>query len=74
MSSERSTNPADIVIRLAGEQSRLSVPVLPQPFESKGQQRQRTPLPFDLAKHFLHQLVVLEAIAALGGRLDDSSS
>ena len=70
MTSERTADTSDVVIGLAGQETGFAVPVLPQSGEGERQERQRAPLALDLGQHLLDQIVVLEAIAALRGRLD----
>ena len=71
---ERAADAADVVVGLAGEQAGLAIALLPQPGGGEGQQRQRAALALDLGEHLVDQLVVLEAVAALGGRLDEGAA
>ena len=59
----------DVLVRLAGQQASLAVALLPQSSRGERQQRQRAALALDLGQHLVHQLVVLEAVAALQWRV-----
>jgi hypothetical protein len=60
---------ADAVIRNAGQKTCVAIPFLPQLRRREREQRQSAPFTLHLGQHLVHQRVVLEAVAALGGRL-----
>ena len=74
MARQRAADAADVVVGLAGEQTGLAVAFLPQPREGEGEEGERATFALDLGEDLFDQLVVLEAVAALGGRLDEGAS
>ena len=74
VSGQGPADPADVVIRLAGEETGLAVALLPEPGGGEGQERQRTALALHLGQHLVHQVVVLEAVTALHRRLHECAA
>jgi hypothetical protein len=68
---ERSRDTAEPLIRFPGQELSLLVPLVPQASDGKGEQRQRSPLPFHRPHHLLGQAIVLEAEAEALRRLND---
>jgi len=71
---QRSTDTADVPVGASGEQTLVAVALLPQPGGGKGRERQRAALALHLGDHLVHELVVLEAVAAGHGRLHQGAA
>ena len=67
-------HPADPRVGRAGQESRGTVALLPQPRRGEGQQRQRAPFARHGVDHLRGQVLVLEAVAALQRGLDDRAA
>ena len=74
MPGQRTANAADVVICLAGQEAVFAVTFLPQPRHGEGEQRQRAALTLDLSQHLIDQIVILEAVAAFCGWLNQGSA
>ena len=56
VSGQRSAHSTDVVVRLAGEESAVAIPLLPQPGRSKCEHRERSPFLFHNRKDLVDQL------------------
>ena len=74
MLGERPADPADEFVGLARQEALLPVAVLPKPRSGKGQHGQRPALGAHFRHHLVDQGVVLEAVAALQGRLHEGAA
>ncbi len=68
---ERPGDAADGVVRRAREEALLAVAAVPERGRREGEERQRPALPLDGVEHVRHERLVLEAVAALQGGLDE---
>ena len=73
VAGERASYATDVLIRLASEEARLPVALLPQPGGGEREKGECTALALDLGEHSVNQLIVLEAVAAFRGGLYQGS-
>src|SRR5262249_38590335 len=73
MLGEGSLYAADLVVGRAGQEPAFPVAPLPESRDGKRQERERPPHALDRREYFLHQLLVLKAVALFLRRFDDSS-